>query len=98
MLLAPSRADAATGASGQPSERSGSPDELGGAPSEGERRTLTRKGTAVQGFTRHGGPLSAATPVRPNFVTYNLEEVDREDDYVVPLEGGKGEAGADGPG
>eukprot|EP00969_Alexandrium_andersonii_P164041 7250128-Alexandrium_andersonii.AAC.1 len=38
-------------------------------------------------------------PVRPlDFATYNLDEVDMVDDFVMPLEGEAGEAGADRPG
>eukprot|EP00969_Alexandrium_andersonii_P197048 8706267-Alexandrium_andersonii.AAC.1 len=36
--------------------------------------------------------------IRDSFATYNLDEFDREDSCVLPLEGGEGEAGADGPG
>eukprot|EP00969_Alexandrium_andersonii_P304987 13481682-Alexandrium_andersonii.AAC.1 len=61
MPLAPPRADAATSASGQPSERSGCPDGPGGAQSEGERRTATQ-GLHHAGFHPAGGPLSAAAP------------------------------------
>eukprot|EP00969_Alexandrium_andersonii_P093816 4144738-Alexandrium_andersonii.AAC.1 len=50
------------------------------------------------GFRPAGGPLSAAAPVKPKFVAYNLDEFDRKGDYAMRLEGGEGEAGADGPG
>eukprot|EP00969_Alexandrium_andersonii_P169196 7479745-Alexandrium_andersonii.AAC.1 len=54
MPLAPPRADAVAGASGQSSERPECSDGPGGTPPEGEWRTVTRKGTTMRGFTRQG--------------------------------------------
>eukprot|EP00969_Alexandrium_andersonii_P294976 13038391-Alexandrium_andersonii.AAC.1 len=41
------------------------------------------QGRRRAGFRLAGGPLSAATPVGPNFATFNLDEFDREGGYCL---------------